>query len=46
MYVLTVTTQTDDGIAIHGLFAGNSRRIFEEAVALSQQKISFLWTSR
>ncbi len=38
MYVLTVTTQTDDGIAIHGLFAGNSRRIFEEAVALSQQK--------
>lgn len=38
MYVLTVTTQTDGEVAIHGLFAGSSRRIFEEAVALSQRK--------
>ncbi|NLK87116.1 MAG: DUF2088 domain-containing protein [Clostridiaceae bacterium] len=38
MYVLTVTTQSEGKVAIHGLFAGNSRRIFEEAAALSQQK--------
>ena len=38
MYVLTVTTQAEGKVTIHGLFAGSSRRIFEEAVALSQQK--------
>jgi nickel-dependent lactate racemase len=38
MYVLTVTTQSEGQVRIHGLFAGSSRRIFEEAVALSQQK--------
>jgi nickel-dependent lactate racemase len=38
MYVLTVTTQSEGKATIHGLFAGSSRRIFEEAVALSQQK--------
>jgi len=38
MYVLTVTTQAEGKVAIHGLFAGSSRRIFEEAVKLSQQK--------
>ncbi len=37
-YVLTVTTQSGGNVAIHGIFAGRSRRIFEEAVALSQQK--------
>ncbi len=38
IYVLTVTTQSAGKVTIHGLFAGSSRRIFEEAVALSQQK--------
>ncbi len=38
MYVLTVTTQCDGNVNIHGLFVGNNRRLFEEAVALSQQK--------
>lgn len=38
MYVLTVTTQKEGKICIHGLFIGRSRRIFEEAAALSQQK--------
>lgn len=38
IYVLTVTTQSEGNVAIHGIFAGKSRRIFEEAVALSQQK--------
>ncbi len=38
MYVLTVTTQSEGKVTIHGLFAGSSRRIFEEAVVLSQQK--------
>ncbi len=38
MYVLTVTTQSEGNVAVHGLFAGSSRRIFEQAVALSQQK--------
>jgi nickel-dependent lactate racemase len=37
MYVLTVTTQTTDGICLHGLFTGRSRRLFEQAVQLSQQ---------
>lgn len=38
MYVLTVTTQCEGIVNIHGLFVGNDRRLFEEAVALSQQK--------
>jgi len=38
MYVLTVTTQTDGQVAIHGLFAGQGRDLFEEAVKLSQEK--------
>ena len=38
MYVLTVTTQSEGSIAIHGLFAGSSRNVFEEAVRLSQEK--------
>jgi Uncharacterized conserved protein len=38
MYVLTVTTQVEGQTAIHGLFAGRERKIFEEAVKLSQEK--------
>jgi len=39
MYVLTVTTHTEEeGVKIHGLFIGRERKLFEEAVALSQQK--------
>ena len=38
MYVLTVTTQIEGKVAIHGLFAGRSRKLFEEAVKLSQEK--------
>jgi len=38
MYVLTVTTQESGEVAIHGLFAGTGRRVFEEAVRLSRQK--------
>lgn len=38
LYVLTVTSQNEGNVAIHGLFAGRDRRLFEEAVALSQQK--------
>lgn len=38
MYVLTVTTQVDGKAAIHGLFTGQGRKIFEEAVKLSQEK--------
>ena len=38
MYVLTVTTNTGDDVHIHGLFIGRERRLFEEAVALSQEK--------
>lgn len=37
-YVLTVTTQFEDETAIHGLFAGKDRRLFEEAVSLSKEK--------
>ena len=38
MYVLTVTTNTDCGMHIHGLFIGRERKLFEEAVALSREK--------
>lgn len=38
MYVLTVTTHTEGMLNIHGLFIGRGRRIFEEAVELSQKK--------
>lgn len=38
LYVLTVTTQTEGRAAIHGLFIGRERSLFEEAVALSQEK--------
>lgn len=38
MYVLTVTTQNEFGVNLRGLFIGRSRRLFEEAVSLSQEK--------
>lgn len=38
MYVLTVTTNTGDDTNIHGLFIGRNRRLFEQAVSLSQEK--------
>lgn len=38
VYVLTVTTQKDGVIFIHGVFIGRERDLFEQAVALSQQK--------
>lgn len=38
MYVLTVTTNTGHHTNIHGLFAGRNRKLFEEAVKLSQEK--------
>lgn len=38
MYILTVTTHEEGKVLIHGLFIGRERRLFEEAVALSQQK--------
>jgi nickel-dependent lactate racemase len=43
MYVLTVTTNSGSKTNIHGLFAGRNRRLFEEAVKLSQEKnITFI----
>jgi nickel-dependent lactate racemase len=38
LYVLTVTTLTEGQVHINGLFIGRERRIFEEAVKLSQEK--------
>ncbi len=37
-YILTVTTNSPEGVVIHGLFIGRSRELFEQAVKLSQQK--------
>ncbi len=37
-YILTVTTTKGDVTTIEGLFLGRSRKNFEQAVALSQQK--------
>jgi len=42
-YVLTVTTAPEGKVSIHGLFIGRRRRVFEEAVKLSQEKnLTFL----
>jgi len=38
MYVLTVTTQVGGKVTLHGLFIGRNRKLFEEAVKLSQGK--------
>jgi nickel-dependent lactate racemase len=38
MYVLTVTVQHEGKTSIQGLFVGRERKIFEEAVKLSQEK--------
>jgi nickel-dependent lactate racemase len=38
MYVLTVTTQVGGKVILHGLFIGRNRKLFEEAVKLSQEK--------
>lgn len=43
IYVLTVTTAMGGNVTIHGLFIGRNRKLFEQAVALSQQKnLTFL----
>ena len=42
-YILTVTTTQDGATRVHGLFIGRERRLFEEAVRLSQAKnLTFL----
>jgi nickel-dependent lactate racemase len=38
LYVLTVTTQVEGSTCVNGLFIGRQRKVFEEAVALSQEK--------
>lgn len=38
LFVLTVTTAPGGDIRTHGLFIGDTRQTFEEAVALSQEK--------
>jgi len=38
LYVLTVTTNKGDETFIHGLFIGNQRELFEQAVKMSQEK--------
>lgn len=38
MYVLTVTTVNEGNVLLEGLFIGRERRLFEEAVELSQSK--------
>ena len=42
VYILTVTTASQDEVTIEGVFAGNSRRVFEEAVELSRKK-NLIW---
>lgn len=38
LYVLTVTTTVEEEVNIEGLYIGKDRELFEEAVALSQEK--------
>lgn len=45
VFVLTVTTAPGGGIRTHGLFIGDTRKVLEEAIALSQEKnIDFVET--
>lgn len=37
IYILTVTTTTETGTALNGLFIGKDRKAYEKAVALSQE---------
>ncbi len=37
-YILTVTTAPGGKVRVHGLFIGRERELFEQAVALSQEK--------
>jgi len=37
LYLLTVTTCTDDGVNLNGIYLGRERNIFEKAAALSQK---------
>ena len=42
-FMLTVTTAIEDDVTTHGLFIGDTRKTFERAVALAQEKnIDFL----
>lgn len=38
LYVLTVTTNDDAGVHIHGLYIGRERSNFEQAISMSQQR--------
>ncbi|MGI6585003.1 MAG: DUF2088 domain-containing protein [Gracilibacteraceae bacterium] len=38
IYVMTVTTAEEGKVSMHGLFIGRKRKLFEEAVKLSQKK--------
>ena len=38
VHVLTVTTNTENGVVVHGLYIGTDKRVFLEAVRQSQQK--------
>jgi len=42
VYILTVTTASSDEVKIEGVFAGTSRKVFEEAVELSREK-NLIW---
>lgn len=42
VYILTVTTASHDNVRIEGVFAGNSRQVFEAAVELSREK-NLIW---
>lgn len=38
VYILTVTTNTPEGLQIHALYAGNTRKCFEDACILAKEK--------
>ena len=43
LFVLTVTTASDNQIHTHGIYIGDERKVLEEAIAMSQKKnINFL----
>ena len=44
-YILTVTTQNGEEADLRGLYIGRDRKLFEEAVALSQEK-NITWLDR
>lgn len=44
LFILTVTTASENQIHTHGIYIGDERKVLEEAIVMSQKKILTFWT--